>query len=175
MVLVGPFISSIDPCQRNNSIFASIFLLPPSSFQLYPYLCGMKSITKQVIHSLILAGVLVGLTVLLQSIESTAKLIHPQVWGILIFSFLLGLLVVFVGDWGMRNMDDQSRPNLFLGLTVLRMILSMIFIGIIVFTGLEQKVLWVGNFFMIYLFYLVFEIVTILSNLRAISAQGEKP
>ena len=102
-------------------------------------------------------------------------LIHPQFWGILIFSFLLGMLVVFIGDWGMCNMDAQSRPNLFLGLSVMRLILSMIFISIVVFTGLEQRVLWVGNFFMVYLFYLVFEIVTILSKLRAISAEGEKP
>ena len=100
-------------------------------------------------------------------------LIHPQFWGILIFSFLLGMLVVFIGDWGMCNMDAQSRPNLFLGLSVMRLILSMIFISIVVFTGLEQRVLWVGNFFMVYLFYLVFEIVTILSKLRAISAEGE--
>ena len=135
----------------------------------------MKSLTRQLINSLILFGVLVGLFYLLRSIEATSKLIHPQFWGILIFSFLLGMLVVFIGDWGMRNMDVQSRPNLFLGLTVMRLLLSMIFIGIVVFTGLEQKVLWVGNFFMVYLFYLVFEIVTILSNLRAISAQGEKP
>jgi len=135
----------------------------------------MKSLRSQVISSIVLFGALIGLFYLLQSIESTAKLIHPQFMGILIFSFILGLLVVFLGDWGIRNMDDQSRPNLFLGLTVMRMILSMIFIGIIVFTGLEQRVLWVGNFFMIYLIYLVFEIVTILSNLRAISAQGEKP
>ena len=131
--------------------------------------------TKQLVSSLVLFGVLVGLFYLLKSIEATAHLVHPQFWGILIFSFILGLLVVFVGDWGMRNMDAQSRPNLFLGLTVMRLILSMIFIGIIVFTGLEQRILWVGNFFMVYLFYLVFEIVTILSNLRAISAEGEKP
>ena len=135
----------------------------------------MKSLTRQLINSLILFGVLVGLFYLLRSIEATSKLIHPQFWGILIFSFLLGMLVVFIGDWGMRNMDAQSRPNLFLGLTVMRLLLSMIFIGIVVFTGLEQRVLWVGNFFMVYLFYLVFEIVTILSNLRAISAEGEKP
>ncbi len=135
----------------------------------------MKSLSRQIINSVVLFGVLVGLFYLLQSIEATNKLIHPQFWGILIFSFILGLLVVFVGDWGMRNMDAQSRPNLFLGLTVMRLLLSMIFIGIIVFAGLEQRVLWVGNFFMVYLFYLVFEIVTILSNLRAISAEGEKP
>ena len=134
----------------------------------------MKSLTRQLINSFILFGLLVGLFYLLHSIEATSKLIHPQFWGILIFSFILGLLVVFISDWGMRNMDAQSRPNLFLGLTVLRLLLSMIFIGIIVFAGLEQRVLWVGNFFMVYLFYLVFEIVTILSNLRAISAEGEK-
>lgn len=134
----------------------------------------MQSLGRQILQSLILSTVLVGLVLGLQQLESSQKFIHPQIWSIVIFSALLGLIVVAISHWGIRNMDAQSRPNLFLGLTVLRLILSMIFIGIMVFSGLEDRIIWVGDFFAIYLFYLVFEIYSILSNLRAISAEGEK-
>ena len=92
----------------------------------------------------------------------------------MVFSGVLGMIVVAIAHWGMSTMDAQSRPNIFLGLTVLRMLLSMAFIGITLYMGIEDRVLWVVNFFAVYLFYLVFEITTILSNLRAISGEGEK-
>lgn len=129
---------------------------------------------KQILQSIIASLVLSGLVFGLQQLESAERFVHPQVWSIMIFSALLGMLVVAIGHWGLTTMDAQSRTNLFLGLTVLRLILSMIFIGIAVFAGVEERVLWVANFFAIYLFYLVFEIYTILSNLRAISTEAEK-
>jgi len=129
-----------------------------------------KEILRSLIASLLLAGVIFGL----HQIDGAGKFLHPQIWTIVIFSALLGMLVVSIGHWGLTTLDAQSRTNLFLGLTVLRLIISMIFIGIVVFAGLEERVLWVADFFAIYLFYLVFEIYTILSNLRAISTEGEK-
>ncbi|MFY0591460.1 hypothetical protein [Roseivirga sp.] len=129
-----------------------------------------REILKSLIASLLLAAVILGL----HQISGAERFIHPQIWTIVIFSALLGMLVVAIGHWGLTSLDAQTRTNLFLGLTVLRLIISMIFIGIVVFAGLEGKVLWVANFFAVYLFYLVFEIYTILSNLRAISTEGEK-
>jgi hypothetical protein len=38
---------------------------------------------------------------------------------------------------------------------------------------LENEVIWIVNFFVVYLFYLVFEIYSIISNLRANSNDGE--
>lgn len=134
----------------------------------------MKSLGRQILISLIVSVVLVGIVLGLQQLEDSHRFIHPQIWSIVIFSAILGLIVVAIGDWGIKNMDAQSRPNLFLGLTVLRLILSMAFIGIMVFAGLEDRIIWVADFFAIYLFYLVFEIYSILSNLRAISTEGEK-
>lgn len=91
----------------------------------------------------------------------------------MIFSAVLGIIVVAIAHWALSSFDAQSRPNIFIGLTVLRMLLSMIFLGAVLYIGLEERVLWVVNFFVVYLFYLVFEIYTILSNLRAISGEGE--
>lgn len=129
---------------------------------------------KQILQSLIVSLLLTGLIFGLQQLESAERFVHPQVWSIMIFSAILGMLVVAIGHWGLNALDAQSRTTLFLGLTVLRLILSMIFIAVVVFTGIEERVLWVVNFFAVYLFYLVYEIYTILSNLRAISTEAEK-
>lgn len=133
----------------------------------------MKSLGRQIIESLIFSIILCGIVLSLQQIEMEKSLIHPQIWSIMIFSALLGIVVAAIAQWALKSFDAQSRPNIFIGLTVLRMLLSMIFIGAVLFIGLEERVLWVANFFVVYLFYLVFEIYTILSNLRAISGEGE--
>lgn len=135
----------------------------------------MQKLGKQVLNTLILTIIVVGLVLGLQQVAGSERFIHPQIWSIVIFSSILGLIIVAINHWGLKTMDAQSRTNLFLGTTVLRLILSMIFIGIMVFTGLEGQIVWVANFFVVYLFFLVFEIYSILSNLRAISREGEKP
>ncbi|GHE54173.1 MULTISPECIES: hypothetical protein [Roseivirga] len=134
----------------------------------------MKSLGRQIVESLVFSLVLCGLVLLVQQIGTQKPLVHPYIWSIMVFSGVLGMIVVAIAHWGMSTMDAQSRPNIFLGLTVLRMLLSMAFIGITLYMGIEDRVLWVVNFFAVYLFYLVFEITTILSNLRAISGEGEK-
>lgn len=135
----------------------------------------MQSLGKQILYSIVFSAVLMLIVAGLQQLPAADKLIHPGIWTIMIFSAVLGLIVVWVGDWGMRNMDAQSRPNLFIGLTVLRLILSMGFIAIIIFSGLEKRVMWVADFFVVYFCYLAFEVFNILAILRAISREGEKP
>lgn len=135
----------------------------------------MKSMGRQILESIGFSIVLILIVLAVSFLPNAEKFLHPQVWGIMIFSAFLGVLVSALAAWGMVSFDEQSRPNLFLGLTVLRMLLSMAFVGIVLFVGIEERILWVADFFAVYLFYLVFEIVSILSNLRAISAEGEKP
>ena len=133
----------------------------------------MKSLARQIIESLIFSLILCALIFAIQQIKMEKPLVHEQIWSIMIFSAVLGIIVVAIAHWALSSFDAQSRPNIFIGLTVLRMLLSMIFLGAVLYIGLEERVLWVVNFFVVYLFYLVFEIYTILSNLRAISGEGE--
>ncbi len=134
----------------------------------------MKSTGRQIIESLIFSVVVALIILGLSQIEGADRFIHSGIWGIMIFSAVLGVIVAFIAGWGISSFDEQSRPNIFLGITALRMLLSMVFIGIVLFTGIDDRITWVADFFGVYLFYLVFEIVSILSNLRAISAEGEK-
>ena len=130
----------------------------------------MQKLGKQIATTLIISALLAALIFILQQLEGAERLIHTQVWGIMIFSVILALIIVVMNHWGLKNLDPQSRTNLFLGTTVLRLLLSMGFIGITLFVGIENQILWVADFFAIYLFYLVFEIYTILTNLRQISS-----
>ena len=134
----------------------------------------VQSIGKQVTNSIILSAILIGLVLGLQQVPGTESILHQGILSILIFSAILGLGIAFIAGWGVKNLDDQSRPNLFIAITGIRMIISLIFVLIVVYNGLEERVVWVANFFAIYLIYLVFEIYTIMSNLRAISNEGEK-
>ncbi len=134
----------------------------------------VQSIGKQVLNSTLFSVVLTGLTLGLQQVPGTENVLHSGVLSIVIFSAFLGLLIAFMAGWGLQNLDAQTRPNLFIAITGIRMIISLIFVLIVVYNGLEKRTLWVVNFFAIYLLYLVFEIYTIMSNLRAISNEGEK-
>ena len=134
----------------------------------------VQSIGKQVLNSVIFSVILTGATLGLQHVPGTESVIHNGLLSIVIFSAFLGLLIAFMAGWGLQNLDAQTRPNLFIAITGIRMIVSLIFVLIVVYNGLENRTLWVANFFAVYLFYLVFEIYTIMSNLRAISNEGEK-
>ena len=133
-----------------------------------------QSIGKQVLNSVIFSAVLIGLVLGLQQVPATEGVLHKGILSILIFSAFLGLAIAFMAGWGVKNLDAQTRPNLFIAITGIRMIVSLIFVLIVVYNGLENRVVWVANFFAVYLFYLVFAIYTIMSNLRAISKEGEK-
>jgi hypothetical protein len=45
----------------------------------------------------------------------------------------------------------------------------LVFITIVVLPGIQNIILFIGDFFTIFLFYLVFDIYAFLSNLRPIS------
>ena len=125
------------------------------------------------LSSFIFSVVVAGLFFVLQKVDLGKPVVHDKFWFIMVFSALLGFLVIAVAHWGIKNFDAQMRPTVFIGITVMRLLLSMVFIGAAIFLGVEERVLWVINFFAVYLLYLVFELYTILSNLRAISAEAK--
>ena len=129
----------------------------------------VQSTGRQVLHSVLFSVFLTALTLGLRQVPGAEKILHSGLLSIVLFSAFLGLLIAFIAGWGMKNLDAQTRPNLFIAITGIRMIVSLIFVLIVVYNGLENQLLWVVNFFLVYLFYLVFEIYTIISNLRAIS------
>lgn len=132
----------------------------------------MKMFLQKAIKLALLTAVIVGLVLLVQLLGAE-NLVHSGIWGIIIFSSLVGLGVALVNMYFVKGKVQINLVAVFMGTTLFRMLASIIFITIIFFQGLENQIVWIADFFAVYLFYLVFEIYSIISNLRAISNEGE--
>lgn len=96
------------------------------------------------------------------------QLIHEKIWNIYFFILILSLIISIISGLLLRSFSESFFNIMVLG-TVLRFIASMVFITIVVLPGIQNIILFIGDFFTIFLFYLVFDIYTFLSNLRPIS------
>ncbi|MBA4849247.1 hypothetical protein [Emticicia sp. BO119] len=114
--------------------------------------------------TLILTGILIIVFFLANTI-GLDHLLHPQKWVILSFfvaySFLFNRLI----EMGFKEKSKNFIP-FYLASVAFRLILSIIFIGIELYMGLQQQELFIANFFVLYLFYTIFEIWNLNSNLR---------
>jgi hypothetical protein len=114
--------------------------------------------------TLILTGVLI-IVFFVADATGLGHLLHQQKWVILSFfvaySFLFNRLI----ELGFREKRKNFIP-FYLSSVALRLLLSIIFIGIELYRGLQQQELFVINFFVLYLFYTIFEIWNLNSNLR---------
>lgn len=64
------------------------------------------------------------------------------------------------------TIDRANFILLSLGATVLRMLIAIFAMTIGLLADVEEESLFIINFFIIYLFYLIFELIFVLSNLR---------
>ncbi|MEP0712855.1 MAG: hypothetical protein ABJ333_20005 [Algoriphagus sp.] len=114
-----------------------------------------------------LLTVAIGLLVLLLQWLMPA-IVHQDIWKILGFlsvtSYLVGVMSIYLLKGSTENLLQVKLLAM-----VIRIIASLSFIGILVFLGTENILLFVVNFFILFLFYLVFDIYTFLANLRPIS------
>ena len=92
-------------------------------------------------------------------------LFHPNKWLILCFFVAFSFLFHRVIEFGLREKQKNFIP-FYLSTIVLRLILSLIFIGIELYLGLQNQELFILNFFVLYLFYTIFEIWNLSRKLR---------
>ena len=109
-----------------------------------------------------------GVVYLCYLFESLAWLIHESIWIILIGSAVIALLVALYNTFALSR-SAQSFVPLFLASMLIRFFLSILLIGFLLFKYQDQRIILVFNFFLIYLSFLVFEIFSIIANLRPIS------
>ncbi|MEY3644066.1 MAG: hypothetical protein RLZZ207_760 [Bacteroidota bacterium] len=114
----------------------------------------------------IITIVLVGLILLLRSM--LPQIIHESIW--IIFGFVAGLsyLLGFFTQWLYLKSPENLLSLKLLGM-IIRILSSLGFVGILVFLGLENIILFIANFFIIFLFYMIFDICIFISKLRPIS------
>jgi hypothetical protein len=91
--------------------------------------------------------------------------VHETMWIILSFFVLLTWLTVMFSHY-LLEVSKENSVNILLGAMAIRFLASIGFVAILLFIGAENLILFVVNFFVIYFFYLLFDIYTLISNLR---------
>ena len=111
----------------------------------------------------ILTAILVAISLLIFVIKP--EWIHPAIP--LIFLLFVGLSVgaTFIAS-GAEKQDPQMATNFYLGIMTGRLILSVIVLVIVLLIDKSQQILFVINFFALYLCYAVFDITGLVANLR---------
>jgi hypothetical protein len=114
----------------------------------------------------VITMVVAGLILLFSSF--LPQIIHESIWSIFGFVVILSYLLSVVTQWLYLKSPENFLSLKLLGM-VIRILSSLGFIGILAVLGLENIILFIANFFIIFLFYLIFDIYIFISNLRPIS------
>ncbi len=96
------------------------------------------------------------------------QIIHESIWSIFGFVVILSYLLGVITQWLYLKSPENLLSLKLLGM-VIRILSSLGFIGILAVLDLENIILFIANFFSIFLFYLIFDIYIFISNLRPIS------
>ena len=92
--------------------------------------------------------------------------IHEKAGAVLWFFFILTLLSGLLTQYLLKESKENSVPIL-LGSSLIRLIASLGFVFVILWSGTENILWFVVDFFVIYLLYLLFDIYTLITNLHA--------
>ena len=113
----------------------------------------------------ILIGVLIGLVAILPSIFPGSDLFVPNFW--LMFGFLAGITFIayLLVDIGVKR-DPEVGIMSIMGSIAVKMIFCMAFVLIYSIKGKGIGLLFLLNFFSLYLLFTGFEIYSLLRNLR---------
>jgi hypothetical protein len=95
-------------------------------------------------------------------------LIHAKIWNIYFFLIIFSFLISLLNGFLLKSFSENFFQIMVLAM-ILRFIGTLVFIGIAVWPSMENIILFIADFFIIFLCYLVFDIYTFLSNLRPIS------
>jgi hypothetical protein len=94
--------------------------------------------------------------------------IHAEIWNIYIFLLIFSFLISLLNGFLLKSFGENFFQIMVLAM-ILRFIGTIVFIGVAVWPSMENIILFIADFFIIFLFYLVFDIYAFLSNLRPIS------
>lgn len=118
-------------------------------------------------HALQLLLTVAGLALFIWAIGTAApQLVHGLAWWVLLFLGVLSLLTGFLVIWGAKNYKNGFSAFFFASM-IIRFFAAIIFITVVVVTGIQAVLVFVANFFVLYLCFQLFEITTLVTNLRA--------
>lgn len=121
------------------------------------------SLLKNYLKFFVFSAFIMGIVLLLKIV--TPELTHERIWEILSFIALLSFLIHLLNSFLLRNFQENFFQITVFAM-ILRFIASLVFIAWQVWPAMENIILFIANFFVLFLFYLVFDMYTIISNLR---------
>lgn len=119
-------------------------------------------------HVRFLVFSLIVLALVLVFQQTLPQILSESIWTIFYFMVIMSYLVSFLAFWLYKKSPENFLQIKLLGM-VIRILASLTFIAVIVWRGEENIILFIANFFILFLFYLIFDIYTFISNLRPIS------
>ncbi len=123
----------------------------------------MKGLKPHLVRLLLLT---VGLYILIWVIRLAApNLMHPLADWSLLFLFLLTLGTSSLTIWGANKYPKQFNTFFFVGM-IIRFFAAIIYIVVVVLVGISAPLAFVGVFFVLYLCFQIFEITSLITNLR---------
>ena len=108
---------------------------------------------------------LLGIVVYFIKASDFNEYLHSGLWGALVFYFVQGLMINLSIDWAKKNSADKLHLFL-LGSVAFRLLTSIFACIFVLLIGIDEVQLFVINFFAVYLVYLVFEMTSLVANLR---------
>jgi len=123
------------------------------------------SLSKFFIWFTIFTLFLIGLASLLQGPLGLAAFFIPKFWVIFGFMAVITLMVFFVSFVGIKR-GGEGQVFVVMGAIVIRLLISMIVVLFYLNKFKIDPILFVINFFSIYLSFTTFEIYCLLLNLR---------
>ena len=121
-----------------------------------------KDLINYTITLLVFTILLLGVHIYISHLFFSKNMLYLHIWGIYVFHFFLVAFVFFT----IRLKQNTNSFTLFLVLTIVKMVLSILFLLPIIMGKSEEKVLEIMNFFIPYFFYLTFEIFYINNYLK---------
>jgi hypothetical protein len=93
------------------------------------------------------------------------QIFHRHKWFLLIFFYAQTVLTTAFIHFGIKRNQDNMAVFYF-GAMIFRFFISLMVAFVLIYKGMDEKVLFVANFFVFYLLFIMFEIYSILTNLR---------
>lgn len=106
------------------------------------------------------------LIIFLEHSASEKKVLLNDIWLFYVFFLLTTLLAYKIALWGIQK-GGEAAIFFILGSVVVKFLLSAIFALVYIYLNRVNSQLFILNFFILYFVYTVFEIYSLMSNLRA--------
>lgn len=129
----------------------------------------MPFLKNFVIFSLIVAVMVILFEYILPS-----GYIHPSVWAMFFFYMFVTLGLYMFSTYGAKHSSRVFMTATFGGMAV-KLALCLGFIFVYLLNNVENRGVFVANFLVLYFFFTVFEVYSLMSNLRAQKNSGKTP